>query len=987
MQLDLKALFARLNPYTKRSLETASGLCVSSSHYEVTIDHLLLVMVDDQNRDVQAMLRGFDIDPATLRRALQRSVEQLRSGNSGRPVFAPLLIELLTDGWLVSSVELNLGEIRSGALLIALLQTPGRYGGADWYPLIEPIAAREAKRRFHELTDGSEETAGSLSTQASAPGSTPASAAAAAKSGISEDSALGRFAINFTDQARAGRIDPVFCRDREIQQMIDILGRRRKNNPICVGEPGVGKTAVVEGLALKIANGDVPAFLKDVELVGLDLGMLQAGAGVKGEFENRLKGIIDEVKASTKPIVLFIDEAHMMIGAGGSAGGSDAANLLKPALARGELKTIAATTWSEYKKYFEKDAALARRFQLVKLDEPTPDQAVTIIRGLRNIYEKSHGVYVRDDAVVAAARLSARYLSGRQLPDKAVDVLDTASARVKLSISSKPARLDGTERRIEELARALSAVQRDEASYIGTDADLIPELEADIARLRDEAAALTERWDKERGLIEEILSLRESLGIGGSVEEAEKKLLEETKAEATGDTPPEAAPDAAAPDDADAPLTADERREHIERLKARIADLAAVQGHDPLLTYEVSPDVVGQVISDWTGIPVGRMVRDESAAILTLADRLKERVIGQDQAIGAIDEGVRAAKAGLNNPGQPMGVFLLVGPSGVGKTELATAVADVLFGGERFLTSINMSEFQEKHTLSKLVGSPPGYVGYGEGGILTEAVRQRPYSVVLLDEVEKADLEVMNLFYQVFDKGTLSDGEGRIIDFKNTIVILTSNLATDTLTQMGLEEVKPSVDELVEAIRPELSRHFKPALLARMQIVPFYPLVGSPLVGIVRLKLNKLVRQLRESQKIDLSYTDAVANLIAARCTEVETGARNIDHIINRTLRPAIATEILNRMTDEENLDHMAIDVGPDSGFVITFGVPAALPADAGLIDSGLAGSSLADSGLAEPDGTDAHDAGPIGADFLDPARGPDAPDGDGDLPDSRAAE
>lgn len=963
MQLDLKALFARLNPYTKRSLETASGLCVSSSHYEVTIDHLLLVMVDDENRDLQAMLRGFDIDPATLRRALQRSVEQLRSGNSGRPVFAPLLIELLTDAWLVSSVELNLGEIRSGALLIALLQTPGRYGGADWYPLVEPIGAREAKRRFNELTDGSEETAGSLSTQASAPGGTPASAAAAAKSGISEDSALGRFAINFTDQARAGRIDPVFCRDREIQQMIDILGRRRKNNPICVGEPGVGKTAVVEGLALKIANGDVPAFLKDVELVGLDLGMLQAGAGVKGEFENRLKGIIDEVKASTKPIVLFIDEAHMMIGAGGSAGGSDAANLLKPALARGELKTIAATTWSEYKKYFEKDAALARRFQLVKLDEPTPDQAVTIIRGLRNIYEKSHGVYVRDDAVVAAARLSARYLSGRQLPDKAVDVLDTASARVKLSISSKPGRLDGTERRIEELERALAAVQRDEASYIGTDADLVPELETDIARLKLEAASLTERWDNERTIIEEILSLRDSLGIGGSVEEAEKQLVEEeTNAEDSGEAPA----DAAAPD-TEADLTADERREHIERLKVRIADLAAVQGHDPLLTYEVSPDVVGQVISDWTGIPVGRMVRDESAAILTLADRLKERVIGQDQAIGAIDEGVRAAKAGLNSPTQPMGVFLFVGPSGVGKTELATAVADTLFGGDRFLTSINMSEFQEKHTLSKLVGSPPGYVGYGEGGILTEAVRQRPYSVVLLDEVEKADLEVMNLFYQVFDKGTLSDGEGRIIDFKNTIVILTSNLATDTLTQMGLSEEKPSVDTLVEAIRPELSRHFKPALLARMQVVPFYPLVGSPLAGIVRLKLNKLVRQLRETQKISLTYTDAVANLIASRCTEVETGARNIDHIINRTLRPAIATEILNRMTDEENLDHMAIDVDEDSGFVITFGAPAELPADAGPADT------PAD--------------GPIGEDFLAPPSPPETPDDGGGLGDTRAAE
>ncbi|MDQ0314271.1 type VI secretion system ATPase TssH [Amorphus orientalis] len=953
MQPDLKALFARLNPYTKRSLETASGLCVSSSHYEVTIDHLLLVMIDDENRDLQAMLRAFDIDPANLRRALQRTVEGLRSGNSGRPVFSPLLIEWLTDGWIISSVELNLGEIRSGALLIALLQTPGRYGGADWYSLIEQISAREAKRRFGELTQASEEQAGAFATQPGEAGKADGSTGAAPAAGITEDSALGRFTINFTEQARSGRIDPVFCRDLEIQQMIDILGRRRKNNPICVGEPGVGKTAVVEGLALKIAQGDVPAFLQGVELVGLDLGMLQAGAGVKGEFENRLKGIIDEVKASTKPIVLFIDEAHMMIGAGGSAGGSDAANLLKPALARGELKTIAATTWSEYKKYFEKDAALARRFQLVKLDEPTPDQAVTIIRGLRGLYEKSHGVYIRDDAVVAAAKLSARYLSGRQLPDKAVDVLDTASARVKLSISSKPARLDGTERRIEELDRALSAVRRDEASYIGTESDLIPELEAEIEKLKAEAVSLGARWETERGLIEEILALRQKLGIGGSVEEAEAEIKQQEKT-ADGAVEPAAAPDGTSE------MDADEKREAIDALKQKVAELAKVQGHDPLLTYEVSPDAVGQVISDWTGIPVGRMVRDESAAVLALSNRLKERVIGQDQAILAIDEGVRAAKAGLNSPTQPMGVFLFVGPSGVGKTELATAVAETLFGGDRFLTSINMSEFQEKHTLSKLVGSPPGYVGYGEGGILTEAVRQRPYSVVLLDEVEKADLEVMNLFYQVFDKGTLSDGEGRVIDFKNTIVILTSNLATDTLTQMGLADEKPSVDQLVEAIRPELSRHFKPALLARMQIVPFYPLVGSPLAGIVRLKLNKLVRQLRESQKIDLTYSDAVVNLIAARCTEVETGARNIDHIVNRTLRPAIATEILNRMTDEDDIDHMQVDVGEDSEFVITFGAPPEAH-----VGNGSAGS---DDG---PVDEGPSDAGPsnevIGADFSFP--------------------
>ncbi len=901
IQLDLKSLLGRLNGYSKRALETAAGLCVSRTNYEVTIDHVLLVMVEDTQRDLQLILRSYGVEPAHFKRALQRTVEEMRTGNSARPVFAPALIEWITDAWLMSSVELGLAEVRSGALIATLRANPSRYGQAGWYEVIEDIPADELKRTLGDIVAESQETAGGLASEAAPSGRGGDGAPDA-------DSALGRFAINFTDQARKGKIDPVFCRDREIQQMVDILGRRRKNNPICVGEPGVGKTAVVEGLALKIAEGDVPDFLKNVELFGLDLGMLQAGAGVKGEFENRLKGVIDEVKSSPKPIMLFIDEAHTLIGAGGSAGGSDAANLLKPALARGELRTVAATTWTEYKKYFEKDPALARRFQLVKLDEPSPEQAVTIIRGLRDMYEKAHGVYVRDDAVVAAARLSARYISGRQLPDKAVDVLDTACARIKLSLSSKPSEIDSRERRIAELHRALDAIARDQRTDMAEESAEAAELQEDMARIEGELADLTARWEKEKALVSEILDLRVKLGlISGDDAEAEGGDTAEA-VEGNGDAADAGEISTAAPESSDdAALAA--------QLKARRSELLALQARQPLVSYEVTPEAVGAVISDWTGVPLGKMVRDEAASILTLADNLRGRVKSQDQAIDAIDEGVRAAKAGLNNPGQPMGVFLFVGPSGVGKTELATAVADQMFGGERFLITINMSEFQEKHTVSKLVGSPPGYVGYGEGGVLTEAVRQRPYSVVLLDEVEKADLEVLNLFYQVFDKGTLADGEGRIIDFKNTIIFLTSNLATDILTELGTRPERPPVGELVEAIRPELSRHFKPALLARMQIVPFYPLVGDALGAIVRLKLDKVGDRLKGSHKMGFSYTDAVIDQIVSRCTEVETGARNIDHIINRTLLPEIATEILSRMGEDVAFESLALDIGPDGRF------------------------------------------------------------------------
>ncbi|MDQ0509461.1 type VI secretion system ATPase TssH [Ancylobacter amanitiformis] len=878
LSLDLKPLLDRLSPYTKRALEMAAGLAVGRGNYDVTVEHFLLAMVDDTDRDLGLALRHYAVETASLKRQLQRAVEEMKVGNPGRPVFAPVLIEILTDAWLLASVELGQSATRSGAVLLAVLANGNRFGLTEWWETLRQVSSARFKAEFHGLL------ATSVESDAAAVSSGPAGGRPAGHGQRNPDSVLARFATDFTAQARAGKIDPVFCRDREIQQMIDILGRRRKNNPICVGEPGVGKTAVVEGLALKIAQGDVPEFLRQVELVGIDLGMLQAGAGMKGEFENRLKGIIEEVKASPTPIILFVDEAHMMVGAGGAAGGGDAANLLKPALARGELRTIAATTWSEYKKYFEKDSALERRFQVVKLDEPSPAEATTILRGLRPIYERSHNVYVRDDAVVAASQLAARYISGRQLPDKAVDVLDTACARVKLGLSNRPHALDSRERRIAMLERELSALTRDQDTLGGGDRPRAREIAEEVAQLRTEIAAVEERWGREKGLVDRILALRQQINALADPETATDAPTAHVVAEAA----PMPADNLAAEGSTAAVVRAE--------LARVVAELAAIQGRNGLLHYEVTPDAVGQVISDWTGIPTGNMVRDEARSILALAGDLERRIRGQDQAIAAIDEGMRAAKAGLNSPTQPMGVFLFVGPSGVGKTELATAVADLLFGGERFLISINMSEFQEKHTVSKLVGSPPGYVGFGEGGILTEAVRQRPYSVVLLDEVEKADPEVMNLFYQVFDKGVLSDGEGRVVDFRNTIVILTSNLATDTLTRMGQMTPRPGTDALVEAIRPQLSRHFKPALLARMQIVPFYPLLGDILGEIVRLKLDKVGRRLRDSQKMAFVYSDAVVEQIVARCTDVETGARNIDHIVNKTLLPDIATEILQGM-------------------------------------------------------------------------------------------
>lgn len=864
LTVDLKTLLKRLNGYCTRTLEAAAGLCVSRGHYEVTIEHMLLRLIDDADHDFQLILRHFDVDASRVQRALQRALEHIKTGNPRRPVFSPLLIEWFQEAWLLGSLELSLGEIRSGVLIATLVANPRRYALDAYFDEFLAIPSEVLRRDLLAMTAGSREESALIRTE---------NAAAPDSARPRDETALGRFTIDLTDRARAGAIDPVFCRDREIRQMIDILGRRRKNNPIAVGEAGVGKTAVVEGLALKIVHGDVPDVLKGVGIYSLDLGLLQAGAGMRGEFENRLKAVIAEVKASPKPIILFIDEAHMLIGAGGGPGGGDAANLLKPALARGELRTIAATTWSEYKKYFEKDAALARRFQLVKLDEPSADEAVVIMRGLREQYETSHGVYIRDNAVVAAAHLSARYLSGRQLPDKAVDLLDTASARVKISMSTKPDALDDRERRLQVLERELVALSRDVATGRTNDQGQTVELEASIHEVREELQTLETRWQRESEAVAQIMTLRRQL--------AEQAAPASSTAEATA---------------AECRATEATLKQELEKA---ITALASVQGHEPLLHFEVTPEVISKVVSDWTGIPVGSMVKDEARTILQFRDNLGKRIKGQEHALVAVDRRIRAAKAGLSNPQSPLGVFLFVGPSGVGKTESALGIAELLFGGERFLVTINMSEFQEKHTVSRLLGSPPGYVGYGEGGVLTEAVRQRPYSVVLLDEVEKADPEVLNLFYQVFDKGMLADGEGRVIDFKNTVICMTSNLASDIITELCADGYRPEPELLTAAIRPVLSAHFKPALLARMDIVPFYPISIDAMKNIVELKLQQLGARLQASQKMQLTYTAEVVAQVAARCTEVETGARNIDHILQGTLLPEISTAILHTLSME----------------------------------------------------------------------------------------
>ncbi|MBD9483268.1 type VI secretion system ATPase TssH [Pseudomonas sp. PDM14] len=853
INVDLQQLVQALDADTRRDLEGAAERCLQRGGQKILVEDLLLGLLERPHGLLLRALQDAQVDAGELARTLQPRSEHSASCN---PVFAAELVQWLQDALLVANLELGQSQVAQAALILALLRNPMRYAGSPYQTLLAGIDA-ERLRDF------------ALSQQ-------PQNARSASLP--NGESALARFTHNFTQQARDGRLDPVLCRDGAIRQMIDILARRRKNNPIVVGEAGVGKTAIVEGLALRIASGEVPDTLKGVELLCLDMGLLQAGASVKGEFERRLQGVIDEVNASPKPIILFIDEAHTLIGAGGQAGGSDAANLLKPALARGELRTIAATTWSEYKRYFEKDPALARRFQPVQLHEPTVSEAVTILRGLAPVYEKSHGIYLRDDAVVAAAELSARYLAGRQLPDKAVDVLDTACARVRISLAAAPEAIERLRGEIAEGQRQHQALQRDQQAGLAGDEALLETLQA---RLDQAAAHLRQReqhWLAQQQLATRLLDLRQQC--------AAARLQQ-------------------ANDDHD---DADEPQPDLEELEAELraiqAALATAQAGERLVSHEVCPRLVAEVISHWTGVPLSQLAREHNAKVASFASDLRARMRGQEQAVQVLDRAMRAAASGLNKDDAPAGVLLLVGPSGVGKTETALALADLLYGGERFLTTINMSEFQEKHTVSRLIGAPPGYVGYGEGGMLTEAVRQKPYSVILLDEVEKADPDVMNVFYQIFDKGVANDGEGREINFRNCLILLTSNLASDSIEALCAGEQRPPVEQLEEAIRPTLSRHFKPALLARMRVVPYYPVAGAVLRELIQLKLQRLGQRLAR-RKLSFSHSPALLEHLAARCASGESGARLIDQLLEQSVLPRIADRLLDAMASGAAISHV----------------------------------------------------------------------------------
>ncbi|WP_224240856.1 type VI secretion system ATPase TssH [Hyalangium gracile] len=872
MHVEPKTLVRRLTSSATRMLEGAVSRANTARCYEIIPEHMLRAMLDDEASESSLILRHFQVDRAKVIARIEDTLRGLRTGNADKPKFSADLFQWFEDAWVVSSLEYGALRLRSGALMLQWILGYTRYA-AENYPELDGVPKEGLKKAFEEVVGASKEAA---DVAAAGTAAAPAGGASPAKG----EDALSRFTTSFTAKARDGKIDPIFGRDREIRQVIDVLSRRRKNNPIIVGEPGVGKTALVEGLALAIVKGDVPESLKNVELLGLDLGLLQAGAGVKGEFENRLKAVINEVKASPKPIILFIDEAHTLIGAGGPQGGGDAANLLKPELARGELRTVAATTWSEYKKYFEKDPALERRFQPVKVDEPSEHDAVLMIRGLRAVYEKAHNVTIREEAVVAAVELSHRYISGRLLPDKAVDLLDTAAARVKLEQSARPDELVELEAKLASLESEKAARDRELAAGQKPPPEDGTPVEERLKAVQDQVATLRGRWEEQRNAVEALSKALAELNT--AKEPADKDKLKAKVAEA---------------------------REALQRLG----------GESPMVHADVDADVVARVVAGWTGIPVGKMRSSSLTAVLNLEETLRGRVRGQDMALRTVAETVRASTAGIRNPNTPIGVLLFVGTSGVGKTETALALADALYGGERFLTTINMSEFQEKHTVSRLIGSPPGYVGYGEGGMLTEAVRQRPYSVVLLDECEKADPEVLNLFYQVFDKGVLNDGEGRTVDFKNTIVILTSNLATDVITQMFQAPEPPTIEAVREAIKPALTKHFKPALLARMSVVPYVPIAKDILKDIAAMKLNSLAGRLHTSHRIKTEFAPEVLEEFARRCTDMDSGARNVDHVLRASLMPQLSRELLEHLAGGTTPTHLHVGLSPAGDWDLAF--------------------------------------------------------------------
>lgn len=855
---NLKILITKLSTTTRTALEQSANFCINQQNYEIEIEHLLFELLNQQQKnDLLLLLEKYKISKEGLIDDLKETISQLPKGNSRTPIFAKSIVRLLEQAWLLASAEQN-PVIRSGHLLVALLTAPDLYQIAiRASSLFDLVPIDTMKHKFLELCIKSVEHQAEVEThhESNVPQSEENSSAATLKT-----PALDQYTINLTEKALKGGIDPVIGREFEIRLMLDILMRRRQNNPILTGEPGVGKTAVVEGLALKIANNEVPDALKNVHIHVLDMGLLQAGASVKGEFENRLKQVIKEVQSSAHPIIIFIDEAHTLIGAGGQAGQNDAANLLKPALARGELRTIAATTWAEYKQYFEKDAALSRRFQVVKVEEPTEEVAIDMLRAMIPVMANHFNLQIDDEAIVTAVHSSHRYITGRQLPDKAISVLDTAAARVALTQNAQPVKLDQLKAQQHNLNLELQILEN-EQQHFPIHQERLAKLKDTIKTLENDVQNTEQRWQKELSLVNQIKVLESQ-----TTEEKEKNIVQN----------------------------------QIAKIRTELTEF---QGQEPLVFERVNAFIINEIISDWTGIPVGKMVNDEIKQILSLEEKLEQRVMGQDYALHQLVQGIKTSKAKLEDPNKPQGVFMLVGPSGVGKTETALALANELYGGESHLITINMSEYQEAHTVSSLKGAPPGYVGYGQGGVLTEAVRRNPYSVVLLDEIEKAHSDVQELFYQVFDKGVLEDGEGRIIDFKNTTILLTSNAGSSTIMQACLPvpvEEWPSAEDLLEQLKPSLYKQFKPAFLGRMRIVPYYPLHDDLLVRIIHHKIGKITARIEKQYQTKVEYSDDVVELILSRCTEVDSGARNVDNILNSSVLPELATQILMALADQK---------------------------------------------------------------------------------------
>ena len=916
-EISRTSLFGKLNSVGYKAIEGATIFCKLRGNPYVELVHWLYQLLKLPDSDLHHIIKHCEINPSRLAADMMVELDRLPRGATSISDLSAHLEEAVERGWVYGSLLFGESQIRTGHLVVGILKTSGLKN------VLLRISKEFDKIKLEQLTDnfakivaGSPEESlaatdgSSLRAEAEA-GAPPGEMAPAA---MGKQEALSRFSVDLTEKARSGEMDPILGRDEEIRQIIDILMRRRQNNPILTGEAGVGKTAVVEGFAQRIAKGDVPPSLKDVSVRVLDVGLLQAGAGVKGEFENRLRQVIEEVQSSPKPIILFIDEAHTLIGAGGAAGTGDAANLLKPALARGTLRTVAATTWAEYKKYIEKDPALTRRFQVVKVDEPEEEKALIMMRALASNLEKHHRVQILDEALEAAVRLSHRYIAERQLPDKAVSLTDTACARVAISQHAVPPELDDCQRRIQVLQTELEIIGRETVTGIdhkNRQSEVTGKLEFE----RKREAELEDCWSKEKELVNSILDIRARLRQcgEGTIEQAKdtKSGTEQASEVETGKKAKESEKER----DADKI----DREALLEQLKQLQGQLKDLQGEQPLILQCVDAQAVGSVVADWTGIPVGGMVKDEIEAVLTLEDKLRERVIGQDHALAAIARRIRTSRAGIENPNRPIAIMFLVGPSGVGKTETALALAEALYGGESNITTINMSEFQEAHTVSTLKGSPPGYVGYGEGGVLTEAVRRRPYSIVLLDEVEKAHRDVHEIFFQVFDKGQMEDAEGRIIDFKNTIILLTSNVGTDLIMGMCKDpKLMPEPEGICQALRKPLLQVFPAALLGRLVVVPYYPINDETLGLIIRLQLDRIGRRTKENHKIPFSYDDKVVDLIASRCTEVESGARMVDAILTNTVLPEIGQELLTRLMEGKTANRVHVGV-TDSELTYSF--------------------------------------------------------------------